>query len=221
MDSQHDVVQGTLLAVSWSQLIAQVRFFSPKQKVRPTFIFRTRRWIFFPLMRFSFTLKFSVGLSMSCQIPATKVQRIVVEIQGLHAFRCRQLLRMGTLVTRHVPLWVLECLKRMAAWCFFFFFFSEGFGFFWGPKHNSMDFFQTISRNWNNFQGCFNFQGSNQASYFFFITWRPEVVAAAEFHHRRHQTPFAPNFCTWSQILLEAELGYNQRPKNPSKLQVW
>lgn len=26
---------------------------------------------------------------------------------------------------------------------------------------------------------------------------------------------------TWSQILLEAELGYSQRAKNPSKLRVW
>lgn len=106
----------------------------------------------------------------------------------------------------------------MAA-CFFFFFW--GVWIFLGPCNKTTMagwIFSKQSAEIGRFQGCFNFQGSNQASYFFFITWRPEVVAAAEFHHRRHQTPFAPNFCTWSQILLEAELGYSQRPKKPIQI---
>ena len=228
MDSQHDVVQGTLLAVSWSQLIAQVRFFSPKQKVRPTFIFHPKTPFFFhpKVAFFPWCVSVSpwnyVGLSMSCQIPAycdpfaEGRQRIVVEIQGLHAFRCHQLLRMGTLVTL-VPLWVLECLKRMAAWCFFSCFLRclDFFGALYQNNNGRMDLT-------NNQPKLEDFRGASKTRFqpgFLFLFLSPEGRKWLRPPNSTIEGTKLP--CTWSQILLEAELGYSQRAKNPLKLRVW
>ena len=143
------------LDLSW---LPKSIFFSPKQKVRPTFIFHPKTPFFFSPeggffspdafqfhpRNFPWVCACHVRFHPYCD---PRSSRVPVPPAAPHG---------DPRNPSHVPLWVFECLKRMAAWCFLSFFFW-GVWIFLGAKTQQYGFFPNNQPKLEQFSGVLQF----------------------------------------------------------------
>ena len=110
----------------------------------------------------------------------------------------------------------------MAAWCFFFFFFSEGFGFLLGPCNKTVWIFSKQSAEIGTiFTGASIFKVPTRLPISFLSPegrkWLQQPNSTIEGTKLRLHQTFAldPRFCWRLNWVIVKD------PKNPSKLRVW